>query len=77
MTGLKKPFRPRGELDPAERSLVSVTGHASHTTRRGETIAVTFPAELAGFDVDNVAVKILLVFCFVENVAFALLARVS
>jgi hypothetical protein len=77
MTRLKKPLRSGRKLDPGERSLVSVTGGASHPGRSGETIAVTFLTELTGFDVDDVAVKILLMFGFVGNMALALFAGVG
>jgi hypothetical protein len=54
-----------------------VTCGALHAGDRAETFAVTFPAKLTGFDVDNVTVKILLMFGFVGNMAFALFARVG
>jgi hypothetical protein len=56
---------------------MAVTCGALHARDRVETIAVTFPAKLTGFDVDNVTIKILLVFGFVGNMAFALFARVG
>jgi hypothetical protein len=56
---------------------MSVTGGALHPGRSGETIAVAFSTELTCFDVDNVAVKILLMFGFVGNMALALFAGVG
>jgi hypothetical protein len=52
-----------------------VTCGASPASRWGETFAITFATELTGFDVDNVVVKILLVFRFMGNMPLALFAR--
>jgi hypothetical protein len=50
---------------------------ASRASRKAYTIAVTFPAKLTGFHIDDVAIKIPLALGFVGNMSLALFARVG
>jgi hypothetical protein len=74
---LEKTFRVGGELDPRERSLTSTACGASRASRQANTIAVTFPAKLTGFHIDDVSIKIPLALGFMGNMCLALFARVD